>query len=73
MNYDESKIKIEYIIIDGKSVPLYRVPPEMSGPSEIRFYDNEEDEIKDEEEDLKYIKYDDSEECDESYEAIDFQ
>ena len=50
MKYDEDQIKVEYIEIEGKKVPIYRVPTGMCGPNQIKFYDevdipeNEEDE-----------------------------
>ena len=49
MKYDESQIEIEYIVVDGKKIPVYKIPKGMSGPNPIKFY---EDEVTEVDEDL---------------------
>ena len=48
MNYDPDKIKVEYIEINGKKVPVYKIPTGMVGPNatklaEVSYGDDEEE------------------------------
>jgi len=51
MNYDPDKIKTEYVVIDGKKIPLQKIPTGMIGPNATRLaessYTNDETESKD--------------------------
>ncbi len=40
MHYDPSKIKEEFVEIDGKKIPIYKIPAGMSGPNAYKFYEN---------------------------------
>lgn len=47
MNYDPDKIKVEHIEINGKKVPVYKIPTGMVGPNatklaEVSYNDNED-------------------------------
>ena len=41
MHYDESKIKKEFIKINGKKVPVFKIPTGMSGPNAFRISDSD--------------------------------
>lgn len=50
MHYDESKIKKEYVKINGKKIPIYKIPTGMSGPNVGKINDNEYVELPDQNE-----------------------
>lgn len=54
MHYDPSKIEVEYVEVDGKKIPLYKIPPGMSGPNSQKFYENQsgETELPDDDEEV---------------------
>lgn len=51
MHYDPTKIEEQVIEINGKKVPLYKIPAGMSGPNAYRLYENAGAEDKPEEDD----------------------
>ena len=52
MHYDESKITKEWITINGKKVPLLKVPTGMAGPNASKIADAEYIEAAETEEDF---------------------
>ena len=52
MHYDETKIIKDFIIIDGKKVPLQKIPTGMAGPNASKIADAEYIEAADAEEDF---------------------
>lgn len=41
MHYDESKIKKEYITINGQKIPIFKIPTGMSGPNASKINDSD--------------------------------
>ena len=56
MHYDESKIIKTYITIDGKKVPLFKVPTGMAGPNASKIAESEYLEAADAEEEFTIEK-----------------
>lgn len=57
-NYDESQIEVDYMEIDGKKVPIQKIPEGMSGPNgkpEYKKSDDEDPIVTDDEDDFEKI------------------
>ena len=57
MHYDPSKIEKETIEIDGKKIPLFKIPTGMSGPNAYKLYENTngEEPQDDSEEEIEFL------------------